>query len=105
MNPRDIKKMMKQMDMQEIEADAVIIITADKELVFTHPKVTKMSMMGQESYQVVGSPEERALEGGGEEDGDLEMIVEKTGVNVDEARQALADAEGDIAQAIINLND
>ena len=63
MNPRMMKKLQKQLQSatEEIDATEVIIRTKDKELYFSNPSVSAMNMMGQQSYQIVGEPEERAL--------------------------------------------
>lgn len=107
MNPRDIQKLMKQMNVEEIDAEEVIIFTSDKEIVFEAPKVSKMTMMGQDTYQIIGTPYERTAEEEAEEaeaeEGDLDMIMEKTGVDLETAQGALEKANGDIAQAIISL--
>lgn len=108
MNPRDIQKLMKQMNVEEIDAEEVVIYTADKEIVFDHPKVSKMTMMGQDTFQIMGTPYERDAEAAAEEaeaeEGDIDMIMEKTGVDLETAQKALEGADGDIAQAIISLN-
>jgi len=105
MNPREIQKLMKQMNVDEIQADEVVIYAPNKEIVFDHPKVTKMTMMGQETYQIIGTPFEReaAAEEAEPEDADIEMVMEKTGTDLESAQKALEEADGDIAQAIINL--
>ena len=108
MNPRDIQKLMKQMNVEEIDADQVIIISGEREIVFDQPKVSKMTMMGQETYQIMGTPYERdaeelAEEGGEAGEGDLDMIMEKTGADLEAAKGALEGANGDLAQAIIDL--
>ena len=59
MNPRKMKQMMKQMgiDVEELDAERVVIETADgDDLVFDGAQVTKMDAQGQETYQIVGSP-------------------------------------------------
>ena len=101
-NPRQLEKAMKQMGMQtkQIDAEEVIIRTADKDIVINNPNVTLMNAMGQESYQIVGDAEERPKEKF--IDDDVKMVMEKTGVSEKEARKALEDA-GDIATAILNL--
>ena len=60
MNPRDVQKAMKRMGIkqEEIEAQMVIIKTANGDLVIRDPHVTKMNMMGQESLQITGNTEE-----------------------------------------------
>src|SRR6056297_2554696 len=59
MNPRKMKQMMKQMgiDVDELDAEEVVIRTADEELVFSDVQVTRMDAQGQETYQIVGQPE------------------------------------------------
>jgi len=108
MNPRDIQKLMKKMNVEEIDAREVIIIAKDKELVFQNPKVSKMTMMGQDTYQIIGTPLEREIEEGTEpaeaEEADIQMVMDKTGTDLNRAKDALDNADGDIAQAIININ-
>ena len=65
MNPRMMKKLQKQLknSTEDIDATEVIIRTKDKEIYFNNPSVTSMNMMGQQSYQIVGEPQERGLNG------------------------------------------
>ncbi|ERG99254.1 MAG: nascent polypeptide-associated complex protein [Haloquadratum sp. J07HQX50] len=57
MNPRKMKQMMKQMgiDVTELDAEEVIIKTAETELRFSDPQVTRMDAQGQETYQIMVS--------------------------------------------------
>ncbi|MFB6071860.1 MAG: nascent polypeptide-associated complex protein [Halobacterium sp.] len=125
MNPRKMKQMMEQMgiDVDEIDASEVVIKQADgTELVFSDPDVTKMDARGQETYQIIGEPSEREAaeleaggESGGEEadgtdaggegipQGDVDIVVQRTGASEDEARDALEAADGDLAAAIDRL--
>ncbi|WP_255170298.1 nascent polypeptide-associated complex protein [Natrononativus amylolyticus] len=121
LNPRKMEQMMKQMgiDVDEIDAEEVIIRTADHDLVFSDPDVTKMDARGQETYQVIGSPEERerGSSGGAETDADadadaggaeipeddIEIVAMRTGVSEDEARAALEANDGDLAAAVEEL--
>jgi len=59
LNPRKMKQMMKQMgiDVDELDADRVVIETPDDDLVFEAPQVTRMDAQGQQTYQIVGEPE------------------------------------------------
>ena len=61
MNPRKMQQMMKRMGIQQVEIPAteVIIKTEDKEIVITEPSVSKVNMMGQETFQVSGQINER----------------------------------------------
>ncbi|MBW3011583.1 nascent polypeptide-associated complex protein [Candidatus Woesearchaeota archaeon] len=108
MNPRKMQQMMKKMGIQQVDIPAtqVIIRTADSELVFDNPSVAKVNMMGQETYQIVGSPEERELETTPEiSDDDVATVVDQTGVSAAEAKEALEKNKGDIAQTILELKE
>ncbi|QLG27179.1 nascent polypeptide-associated complex protein [Halorarum halophilum] len=124
MNPRKMEQMMKQMgiDVTELDAEEVIIRTADEELVFTDAQVTRMDAQGQQTYQVVGDPD--SSERGGSDDGpaiegeddasgegaapeipadDVEIVAQRAGVSSDAAREALEAEDGDLAAAISRL--
>ncbi len=122
MNDRKMQQMMKQMgiDMQDLDAEEVIIRTPDEELVFTKPDVQRMDAQGQQTYTIVGEPESRAAgEGGSDEpaieesesdsgaaeipDEDVELVATRAGVGEDEAREALEETNGDLAAAIERL--
>ncbi|TKX79853.1 nascent polypeptide-associated complex protein [Halorubrum sp. SD626R] len=129
MNPRKMKQMMKQMgiDVEEIDAERVVIETADgDDLVFDGADVTKMDAQGQETYQIVGSPDAvadagaggaAAVEGGDEpalddadDDGDdgipeedVKLVAQQAGVSKAAAREALEAANGEPARAISDL--
>ncbi len=60
----------------EIDATEVIIKTAEKEIVITNPQVSKVNMMGQETFQVVGDFEERPISSEPEiNDEDIKMKI------------------------------
>ncbi len=106
-NPRQMKRMMKKMGMStdEIDATKVIIETKEKRLVFDNPQVTLMNIQGQSTYQVIGEPKEEALEGSVLiPDEDVKLVAERAGVSKEEAKKALEETEGDLAEAIINLS-
>ena len=123
MNPRKMKQMMEQMgiDMEDIDAEEVIIRTDEEELVFTDAEVQLMEAQGQKTYQIVGEPESRALgsgdSGGESEDGsddsgesvdavddqDVEIVAQRAGVSESEAREALEANDGDLAAAVSQL--
>ena len=118
LDSRKMQQMMKQMgiDIDELDAEEVIIRTADEELVFSNPDVQRMDAQGQETYNIVGSPETRDREGGETEtesdsdDGDeeipqedVEMVVDRAGVSEEEAREALEATDGMPLDAIERL--
>jgi nascent polypeptide-associated complex subunit alpha len=103
-NPRQLKKMMNRMgiSIKEIEdVEEIIIKTKEKEYRFTDAEVTIMGAQGQETYQISGSPvikDRLNME-------DVKLVAEKSGKTEREAAQALKDAKGDIAQAIMDLTE
>ena len=103
MNPRAMKQAMKKLGMQQqdIEASEVIIKTADKEIICSHPQVSKINMMGQETWQITGEAQERSRELFSEED--IKTVMEQTGVSEDKAKEALTETSGDLAEAILRL--
>ncbi len=114
LNPRKMEQMMKQMgiDVEEIDAEEVIIRTPDHDLVFDGADVTKMDAQGQETYQIIGDPEEvEAGSAGGEADSaepaipdeDVDLVAERADVGEDAAREALIANDGDLAGAIADL--
>ena len=119
LNPRKMKQMMNQMgiDLEDIDAEEVIIRTPDEELVFHDADVQLMDAQGQQTYQVVGEPETRprgeasavagdAAEESGTETGfsedDVEIVAMRTGASEAEARKALEET-GDLAAAVQKL--
>lgn len=108
MNPRMMKQAMKKMGMEQedLEATEVIIKTADKELVFTSPGVAKVTVMGQESWQITGEYQERSLDSTPEiSEDDVRTVMEQAGVSEEKAREAIAEAKGDLAAAILQLSE
>lgn len=102
-NPRQLEKMAKRMgiDTTPIDAVEVVIKTRDKEIVISNPQVSRVNMMGQDSWQVTGEASERMPEPFTEDD--INLVASQTGVPPSEARSALAELHGDIAAAIMKL--
>ena len=106
MNSRQAQQMMRKMgiNQKEIEAAEVIIKLSDKQLVFSSPQVSHMNMMGQEMYQVVGEPEEVLYESASSiTDEDIQTVMQQAEVSEEEAREAIESANGDLADAIMKL--
>jgi nascent polypeptide-associated complex subunit alpha len=106
MNPRKMQQVMKRMGIQQVEIPAteVIIRTADKELVISSPSVSKVNMMGQETFQVSGEAVEREISTAPEiNEDDVRTVVEQSGAGEEEAKKALEESKGDIAEAILSL--
>ena len=105
LNPKKMQALMKQMGIQQKEIDAkqVIIKTSNKELIFNSPQVSLINMMGQETFQIIGEFEERPLSLFNEED--IKTVMEQTKCSKEEAKNALNEANGDIAEAIIKIQE
>ncbi len=105
MNPKQMKKMMKQMgiEMDEIEAEEVIIVTKGEEWVFKNPSVVKITAKGVETFQISGDYEVRERIVISEDD--VKLVAEQAGVSEDDARRALEEAKGDIAEALLKLTE
>jgi nascent polypeptide-associated complex subunit alpha len=127
-DPRKLQQMMSQMgiDLEEIDAEEVVIRTADEELVFTDAEVQRMDAQGQSTYQIVGSPTSRPRDGGADAggdadaaaiedaggaggddipDSDVQIVAQRTGVSEADARAALAAEDGDLAAAVSRLEE
>ncbi len=103
-NPRQMRQAMKRMGIQQEDLDVkeIIMKLENKELIFKNPQVAKVNMMGQETYQVVGEAEERAIEEEISEE-DIKTVMQQAKVRKKEAEKALKDSQGDIAGAILSL--
>ena len=111
MNKKQMKQMERQMKkmgmkMEDLEGVREVIIRFDeKELIIDNPSVSLMNVMGQETYQIEGQAREVELEYEIEiPDEDIEMVANSANVSEDEARQALEECKGDLAEAIMKLN-
>lgn len=106
MNSRQAKQMMRKMGIQQQEIDAkqVIIKTGDSELVINNPQVSKVNMMGQETFQVTGNVEKRALSEEPEvNEEDIKTVMEQTGVDEGKAKETILKNKGDLAASILEL--
>jgi nascent polypeptide-associated complex subunit alpha len=111
MNPRKMNHMMKRMGIsqKEIDAEEVIIRTPDHDIVLTNPNVVKVNMMGQDTFQITGAEEIRQRSDLSEDDSleidddDIKTVSEQAGVSEDRAKKAIEDSNGDLAEAIMSL--
>ncbi len=107
MNPRQMKKLMKQLGikMEELEGVKEVVLKLEgKEIVLRNPVVTVMVVQGEKTYQIVpGSEEVREVIEIPEED--IELVMEQAGVDRETALKALKETKGDIAEAILRLTE
>ncbi|MDP4039323.1 MAG: nascent polypeptide-associated complex protein [Candidatus Pacearchaeota archaeon] len=106
MNPKKMAAMMKQLGIKQEEVDALRVVI-DKvdggRIVIENPEVMKVNMQGQETWQISGESVEEEVEVE-ISDGDINLVVEKTGKSEGEVRKVLEEVDGDIAEAIVKLS-
>ena len=92
---------MKQMGMktESINAKKIVVDLGDEEMVFESPELNKISVKGQDMFQLQGKYTKRSK---GPSDEDVELVAEKADVSEDEARKALEEND-DLTEAIMSL--
>jgi len=112
MNPRQMRQMMKQMGikMEELDADEVIIRAKDRVIRITEPEISVITAQGQKSYQISGKESVEAVTNIPEakeavqiKDEDIDLVAQQAGVSREKAREALEKTSGDLAEAILRL--
>jgi len=108
-NPREARRMMQRMGMSMgamPDVEQVIFKTSTKEIIVENPDVAVMEMQGQKIFQVTG---ERIVEKAVERavkipEEDVQLVATQANVNLEQARAALEQTNGDLAQAILLLS-
>ncbi len=106
-NPREMRRLMRQLKAKELDAYQVIIKARDGDYVVDDPQVMVMEIQGQKMIQVVG--EMRKVEQVTEEneepftEEDVQLVMQQTGCSEEEAIEALRESGGEPAEAIILL--
>jgi nascent polypeptide-associated complex subunit alpha len=108
---RDARRMMQKMGMKIDEIGGVtevLIRTVTREIVIEEPVVTSVVVQGQRMYQITGgSAHERAPSGEATPpevpEEDAKLVAAQTGKTVDEAKVALKETGGNLAEAILKL--
>ena len=104
-DPKKMQAMMKQLGMaqQEIDTEKVEIYKTDgKKIIIKPASVSKISMQGQVTFQVIGETREENTEKFSEND--IETVIEKTGCSKKDAIKTLEET-GDLAEAILKLSE
>ncbi|AAB98268.1 TPA: nascent polypeptide-associated complex protein [Methanocaldococcus jannaschii] len=117
-NPRMLKKMQKMMkdfgmETEDLDVRKVIFVFDDEEWVFEEPKVQVMDILGVKTYSITGKPKKIKKEKVEEEEEvkveiteeDVELVAKQCNVSKEEARKALEECNGDIAEAILKLEE
>jgi len=105
-NPRQMNQMMRRLGISVKNIDNVekiIIQTDTKEYVFKDAEVTVMDAKGQKTYQIIGNPIIRDRSDDTLKE-DIKLVMDQTGKSEEEAKKALEESNGDIAEAILKLS-
>jgi nascent polypeptide-associated complex subunit alpha len=107
LNPREMQKAMKRLGIkqEEIDAQEVIIRTSDKNIIIKNPHVSKVNMMGQETFQVSGEITEIESNDIEINEDDIATVIDQTSCTREEALEALEQSSGNIAEAILKLQN
>jgi len=82
----------------------VIIKTDKKEIILSKPQVTEMKAKDSSIFTITAeSYEEKELEVPIFSDEDIQLVCQQADVNEEKAKNALAEAKGDLARAILLL--
>ncbi|MFX0092014.1 MAG: nascent polypeptide-associated complex protein [Candidatus Hodarchaeota archaeon] len=111
----DMAKLMQNLQQKEINASKVVIHLSDQPgqgLVIENPQVIQMDIQGTTTYQILGEAKTVSLESFSEEteieqisiaEEDVALVAAQAGVPPEVAREALIQAEGEPARAILFL--
>jgi nascent polypeptide-associated complex subunit alpha len=93
------------LEMKDIgNVEEVVIKTDNKELYLLKPQVIEMKGKDSTIFQVVATDiEEKQKEIPTFKDEDITLVIQQSNTTREKAIQALIDARGDIAQAILSL--
>ena len=104
---REMRRMLDKMglEMKDLgNIEEVIIKTETKELYLLKPQVVEMKGKDSTIFQVVATDiEEKQREVPVLKEEDIILVMQQANVTREKAIQALIDAKGDMAQAILNL--
>ncbi|MCX8185897.1 MAG: nascent polypeptide-associated complex protein [Sulfolobales archaeon] len=115
LSPRELKRTLKKLgiNVEELnEVSAVILETKDSEIVIENPQVVVFTSQGQKIYQIV-SKDEKVISKKPSIDvsqvkfseDDVNFIMSQANVDREVAVQVLKDADGDIAKALILVDE
>ena len=102
-DPKKMEKMMKKLNLnvQQVEADVVVIKTKEKNIVISKPDVMIAKLMGRDVYQITGEVSESYSVS----EEDIQIVMEKTGKDRDAVVKKLEELNNDLAKAILELRE
>ncbi|MCL4323335.1 MAG: nascent polypeptide-associated complex protein [Candidatus Thermoplasmatota archaeon] len=113
MNSREVKRMMQQMGIKQVEypdVKRVVMEAGEKNYIIENPQVVAIEAQGQKSFQITGNlkevagkKKEVAAQGDKFPEDDIKLVMEQASVSRESAVEALKKAEGQPADAIMSL--
>ena len=104
---REMRRMLDKMglEMKDLgNIEEVVIKTETKEIYLVKPQVVEMKGKDSTIFQVIATDiEEKEREVPSIKEEDIILVMQQANVARERATQALIDAKGDMAQAILNL--
>ncbi|RJS75817.1 nascent polypeptide-associated complex protein [Candidatus Bathyarchaeota archaeon] len=108
MSPRQARRIMQRMglSMNPMEVEEAILRMKDREITIENPEVAVLEMQGQKIFQIIGGKvTERQIEKKmAIPEEDVHLVAQQAKVSLDQARAALEQTNGDLAQAILLLS-
>ncbi|MEM2237486.1 MAG: nascent polypeptide-associated complex protein [Candidatus Caldarchaeum sp.] len=114
LSPRELRRAQERLlknlglDVEELgTAEEVVIKLASRQITIRNPLVYSMKTGAEHVIQVVGGEMQEAKAEAKQvytpTEEDVTLVVSQTGASEEDARAALAEAEGDLAKAILTL--
>ncbi len=110
--PKDLERMLRSMGVKVRSLDALEVFIRLRDgttLRISNPQVSITKVGGEEVYQIMGHAEEimeeqeaQAYEPSEE---DITLVASQAGVSYEDAKRALIETQGDLAEAILKLKE
>jgi len=108
LSPREARRMMQRigLNMNQIDVEEVILRTRDKEITIENPEVAVLDVQGQRIFQIIGGEmtEKPKIKKIVIPEEDVQLVAQQAKVSLEQARAALEETKGDLAQAILLLS-
>ncbi len=115
LSPRELKRTLKRLgiNVEELnDVSAVILETKDSEIIIEEPQVVVFTSQGQKVYQIIGRSERvvdkkefTEISQVGFSEDDVNFVVSQGNVDREVAIQVLKEAGGDIAKALMIIEE
>ncbi len=108
MDPKMMKQAMKKLGIkqEELNVKNIIFNLEGEQYLFENPEVVMIDMKGVKTFQITGEYKKIPLEEKIEiNEEDIKTVVEQTNTTYETAKKILEETKGDIAEAILKLQE